>query len=128
MFEDRYNYTQAVAKCSEEGGIIAMAADQDYFNFLFNLFDVYWARDGDIPGVFVDGVRMVRQSSAALLNHHTSYWFCVNTNGVCPSSMPWHPGQPSDPLSQHCASIHTSYTSGVGDYECNLRLMAMCRF
>ena len=70
MFEGRYNYTQAAAKCSAEGAVLAMASDQDTFDALFKIVDVYTRRQGgSIDGAFLDGFK----STAA------GDWFCVNS-------------------------------------------------
>ena len=121
MFEGEYNYTQAVGKCAEEGGIIAMAAaGQDTFTFLFNMFNVYWNHGGDTTVAFLDG-------SKGIMNPESSDWYCVNVPGACPSTLPWNPGQPND-SQEKCVGIAGWYKLGVGVLSCSDKVMAICKF
>ena len=121
MYEGRYNYRQAVAKCDAEGGIIAMAADQDTFNCLFGMFKTYRSRGGKINLVHLDG-------SLGVMNQQFSGWFCVNTGGACPATMPWQPGQPDQPDSQRCVVLWPPFHEGVDNAFCGLKKMVICQF
>ena len=120
MFEGLYNYTQVVAKCVAEGGIIAMAKDKDTFNFLYKMFIENWMSGGTINGPFLDGTK----------NHTNSgptNWYCLNTGGNCPDAMPWQPGQPNYPQTQDCMRLSAQYNQGAGDSRCRSQRMALCK-
>ena len=120
MFEGRYNYTQAAAKCAGEGGTLAMATDQATFDFLYNMLQTLWDIEGDVPYAYVDG-------SYGIMNTQSSDLFCVNTQGSCPATMPWQPGQPDNPEVEQCLFMYVSYSQGVADMYCDAELMAMCQ-
>ena len=118
MYEGLYNYTQAAAKCAEEGATLAMATDKDTFDLLYYLVDVYTMQGGPIVGAFLDGSRQTRLDE----------WFCTNVQDVCPATMPWQPGQPDHPNSQHCVAIFPPYARGVDNSYCSRQKMTMCKF
>ena len=120
MFVGKYNYTQASAKCAEEGGIIAMATDTNTFNILFNILNEHWNAYRTDASVHLDG-------SQGVMNPQFSGWFCMNTGGPCPATMPWHPGQPSDPA-EKCAGMMVFMKKGVRDGNCSDQCMTMCKF
>ena len=101
-----------------------MAADADTFTFMFNMLKVYSMQGGSVFGAYVDGTY-----SGHVTSQSDSDWLCVNTQGSCPSTMPWHRGQPDDPQSQQCVGIFHAfnYNEGVGDAYCDSNIMAMCR-
>ena len=95
-----------------------MAKDQDTFDALFKIVDVYTRRQGgSIDGAFLDGFK----STAA------GDWFCVNAQGACPAAMPWQPGEPDDPL-EMCVGIKPDFSQGVDDEFCHEEKMALCQF
>ena len=121
MFEGEYNYTQAAAKCDEEGGIIAMATDKNTFDFLYNMVDVYEKEGGTIFGAFVDG-------TSRIVNPQSADWFCVNTQGSCPATMPWLPGKLDDVDVKQCVRVYPGYDRGVGNSACYYERMVICKF
>ena len=102
-----------------------MAADADTFTFMFNMLKVYSMQGGSVFGAYVDGT----YNNGHVTSQSGSDWLCVNTQGSCPSTMPWHRGQPDDPQSQQCAGIFHAfnYNEGVGDAYCESKIMVMCR-
>ena len=119
MFEGEYSKGQSVDKCSEEGGIIAMATDQDTYNFLYQMFITYRRQDGTISGVYIDGLRDP-------IDPQSGDWFCLNTQGECPVTMPWHRGQPNNNR-KHCARISAFLKEGAGNSYCSVKRMAFCK-
>ena len=120
LFDGRYNYTQAAAKCAENGANLAMAGNNDTFTFLFNLHTVYWNSGGLVNGMFLDG-------SNEIVNPQFSGWYCVNVPGACPATMPWQPLEPNDPQA-HCVGALTWLRSGVADFSCQIQFTTMCKF
>ena len=121
MFEGEYNYTQAAAKCDEEGGIIAMATDKDTFDLFYYLVDVYKRHGGTILGAFVDGTNRIE-------NPQSNDWFCVNTQGSCPATMPWQPDHPDDVDVKQCVRVNPGYDRGVVNSACYYERMVICKF
>ena len=117
MFETPYNYPEAMDKCEEDGGNLALAADQDTFDLLSTMYSVYRMQGGRIGGAFVDGV-LISQKKA----------FCQNTYGECPATIPWQPGYPSDAGSQHCLSILWQHDNGVANTYCDTKKIVICQF
>ena len=120
MFEGNYNYQEAAAKCAEDGGTLAMAADTNTYNFMFNILDTYVMQGGGIVGTFVDGSR-------GIMNPQSDAWWCVNTQSDCGQIMPWHFGRQGNNVYQPCVAILKWYENGVADASCH-QLMAMCQY
>ena len=118
MFEGRYNYWQAVAKCVAEGGALALVTDTDTFNFLHSMLSAYRMQVGQ-SGAFVDGTKGVE-------NPQSSDWYCLSTQGNCPA-WPWHVGQPGNRQNERCVGVFYAYDQGLGNTRCGLEMMAMCR-
>ena len=121
LFDGKYNYMQAAAKCTEYHGTLAMVSDSDIFNFLLNLHSVYRSWVGIVRGMFLDG------SKGGIVNPAQSSdgWYCVNVQGDCPATMPWQPGEPSHPQEQ-CVGALPWLTSGVASFSCQIHYTAVC--
>ena len=122
MFVGKYNYTQASAKCAEEGGIIAMAADNDTFTFLRNIVYAYRMHHRNqqfvtFSGAFVDGVK-------GIVNPLSTDWYCENTQGSCPATMPW---QAALPTHQECVFVYWLFHGGVASSSCQSKRMVLCK-
>ena len=120
LFDGRYSYTQAATKCTDNGGILAMAADADTFNFLINLHNVYSSSGALVTGMFLDG-------STRILNPRSSDWYCASVQGSCPSTMPWQFGKPPNGSQAKCVGALSKWTSGVVAFSCQIRYTAMCK-
>ena len=117
MFERPYNYAEAIDKCAEDGGNLALAADTDTFDLLSTMYSVYRMQGGRIGGAFVDGVMITKEKA-----------FCRNTRGECPATMPWQTGYPSDAASQQCLSIQWQHDNGVANTYCDTKKLAVCQY
>ena len=123
MFEGHYDdYGDATEKCYDEGGIIAMAADRDTFDFLYNMLTVYRNQGGGDSGVFIDGTRGMMNPP-----RYVRDWFCVNAGGKCPAAMPLNPGHLNDPQYK-CLAILARADSWVVNVSCFNSYMAVCKF
>ena len=119
LYDDEYSYDEAERKCVDEGGTLAMAADNDTFNVLADMIQVYSLRPRNSYSAFIDGSYDTASDA----------WRCVNTQGsTCPATMPWQPGQPDDPSNQRCVAVMWSYDEGIGDIECFHKTVVICQF
>ena len=114
MYEGLYNHTQAAVKCTEEGGVIALAADRVTFTFMYQMMDTYYLQGGPLGGAFIDGKKQTEFGE----------WFCSSTDDLCP----FRPHQPDTPQSPQCAVILLNYAGDVGVNYCGNKRMAMCEF
>ena len=103
-----------------------MAADNDTFTFLRNIVYAYRMHHRNqqfvtFSGAFVDGVK-------GIVNPLSTDWYCENTQGSCPATMPWQPDHPDDVDVKQCVRVNPGYDRGVVNSACYYERMVICKF
>ena len=127
FLDEALTWDTAYKKCrAYRNGYLAAAKNDEEFDFLRGMYDVYRALGGNAIGVWIDGKYDNVTNEWRCYSYYNLYSSGLYYYDPCWNDMPWSHGEPNRNDTEHCLLVWYSRRDGVANYRCNEKMPAIC--